>query len=1257
MRIKKFGFEKEVKFVWQFKPFFGLFENLSNPQSYSLSNLSLLRNNDSVSIVTHQKNKIFRFLKSVIPTLLILISIFSLIRFSAFSNFNSNLNSNFSSYLSNIFSNNPQALAQNSNSEFDGARLEPNSPYFNNEEDSPYSIFANCFEAVNNNEYKIYFGYKNHTQSDINLSDSILPYGRKITNLANDKGTYYPNEKNIYSQLSLINQSEIGDQKTGYNPFYFAIQSYSTEDIVWQTKLKLNNQSNSEVIRTVRANPKYLPSCRKDSQNQLIDTFDVTENFESTPIFGINKIYLKNQSSNDFNKKQQLFEIKNKEEFENIKKIDPLKNIKIFTSCSEFETDQNGKGNNRYSTIFGYRNAVGSRLDLKTSRIFSRQDSIREIVHVYSDLKGENLKNLGLLNNSEFENSLIPEEKAKFEQSFKDSEIKDLNFENNFDEIKKYQSPIQYFYDGGDNVAMVVRGYGNGQISGGYSKGGAEDIIWSITKEATFDNKTYVFEKEVRSNPLFDEPCMDKPLIENNQTVASQDNSILSKKTAKSNNFRTVNSGKNNQENFELNKISFGSLINNLNPFGQLEVLAQESDLESEIDQVLSENTENTNPEAADLSSLLSTQELATNQNVEIKVLGGVNLEEYCDGFGGEFSFRLKQNDKTATGWECYYSYFLNMGSFTQICKSQYASNNESIAKYDNYNDPNSIYCMDTVFGIETTRLGGLNLAGYCENTFGSQYFIEVYGDNTVDSWRCTKSRNVEANKACSDQYPINSEKNPTPNIANSFSQNPSDPYSIECVVGIESNIDDGAGNNGGRSNGGGGTGQDPDGEILVDDDLEDDNVDIVQMSNEYFSENDVDITLDRNSQTVTGLIDQVAFQTFDQVRQFVFGDSNGCDEIISCGSIFVSVTFNMAKLVANFQIGIFQGIGQFFVDILDSIKTIANEGLEFITGIFNSITQLINNPSFFADSIMADLESFLTLDIFQKANKIGRAIGVLIPDIALLFVPGVGAAKVSAKILQVVDKTADFLRTSIKIANLAEKFVGKTLFLAIDVSVKVIKIGSRIAVKGIEMWDKIQSLPERAFIKLLDSITGPTKEIVQKIRGLLKSCNLVSKVTVPLTGLALLTTIFSPVGVEAAGNKRCFHNNGINGAKGERYVLSIIGGINNPKKRVSYTVGNKRFYRYPDIRDGVIEVDGKVIKIARATEVKTGFVTYSSKIEKQMLKDIELKRLGVYENVEWRILPNPQTGMVGIDSRLRTLLEDNGIKLIIDRGIDISNF
>jgi hypothetical protein len=37
--------------------------------------------------------------------------------------------------------------------------------------------------------------------------------------------------------------------------------------------------------------------------------------------------------------------------------------------------------------------------------------------------------------------------------------------------------------------------------------------------------------------------------------------------------------------------------------------------------------------------------------------------------------------------------------------------------------------------------------------------------------------------------------------------------------------------------------------------------------------------------------------------------------------------------------------------------------------------------------------------------------------------------------------------------------------------------------------------------------------------------------------------------------------------------------------------------------------------------------------------------------------LNNPQTGMVGIDSRLRTLLEDNGIELVIYINADISNF
>jgi hypothetical protein len=133
---------------------------------------------------------------------------------------------------------------------------------------------------------------------------------------------------------------------------------------------------------------------------------------------------------------------------------------------------------------------------------------------------------------------------------------------------------------------------------------------------------------------------------------------------------------------------------------------------------------------------------------------------------------------------------------------------------------------------------------------------------------------------------------------------------------------------------------------------------------------------------------------------------------------------------------------------------------------------------------------------------------------------------------------------------------------------------------------------------------------------------------------------------VEAAGNKRCFHNNGINGAKGERYIRSLYPNSSTKPVYKGYVDENnilqKRFI-------DVLTEDGVAI------EVKTGYTKLTPRIRNQIVKDIELRKRYPNEikEIRWEFVKSPATGMMSPSDELRAFLEDNGIA-IREYNIDI---
>lgn len=68
------------------------------------------------------------------------------------------------------------------------------------------------------------------------------------------------------------------------------------------------------------------------------------------------------------------------------------------------------------------------------------------------------------------------------------------------------------------------------------------------------------------------------------------------------------------------------------------------------------------------------------------------------------------------------------------------------------------------------------------------------------------------------------------------------------------------------------------------------------------------------------------------------------------------------------------------------------------------------------------------------------------------------------------------------------------------------------------------------------------------------------------------------------------------------------------------------------------------------AHESKVGFTRLTSFVQKQVLKDVELREAGIIGKAVWHFYRSAITGKIGPSPQLKQFLKDNGIKYIIHR-------
>jgi hypothetical protein len=198
---------------------------------------------------------------------------------------------------------------------------------------------------------------------------------------------------------------------------------------------------------------------------------------------------------------------------------------------------------------------------------------------------------------------------------------------------------------------------------------------------------------------------------------------------------------------------------------------------------------------------------------------------------------------------------------------------------------------------------------------------------------------------------------------------------------------------------------------------------------------------------------------------------------------------------IFKFLTGVLQGVGQSIVDLLKQVWDLVTNTIETVSKIVESFQKLINDPSLLLKVFQDELTSILGADTLERANKIGRVIGGLIPDIIVgVVTAGVGA--VGLKALQGLNLSQKILSTTIKIA----KFTGKTLQLVsgkFEIVLKPLANGL-FGIAGRQATNLTKTLDDAGFDELVGVVEKQEQKLLMyETRLLLKGAKLVDSKSV----------------------------------------------------------------------------------------------------------------------------------------------------------------
>lgn len=1100
----------------------------------------------------------------------------------------------------------------------------------------PFSIFVSCVYTDPNkpDSSKAVFGYSNRTGKTITLDQSNINAENKIW--LNDP-TKYPNFPFDISSTSLSKEKDTEKSKTkiiksllpGDYEKAFAVDFRDNHDdddkyksdrdnpskeIIWKAAVNKKNEASKYsspenldgYLDQTRASLKYSPQCDLSGKSQYTEGF-------STPTTPRSTIYPK-----EFNQQKETIPdpFSKVNLFVECSIVDPvyqIKNVNIKNSKSKNE-DTDSKDFKTYSAYIGYRNESGSRIDLTSSTInvlsknniteesfnppksgddkgrdkeendFKKNLSQPQIVHSYFQLSAQNIQNLGILKYQEYRDSQDPNNKALYDDAVIN---KDIDYSNP-KALQKLSGAIQYLYPGQDSQAMIV----------GAKVG--QELVWKVQLKTTDSKGNYItFTKQIKINPKYDEEC-----LKDNQIPA---NSYKKDDYDEDDHDDHENSKDKEENNSNSEKEDYKS-----SPLKDSDKSKNNSSKSSNDTQNSSNNSKNSSSTSTKSTSGGNSkktsfiEKLLAFGSVDVyaqtqQTLGDLNLSAYCDSKHGS------QSSPVASGgvdsWKC--------GDVSidtnDVCRWQY-NRSDAQSMTTNPGDPYSWICFIENSTISQI-LGGLDLGGYCSNKYGSN--AETLNNNSAYSWVCAQAK-IDLNDACVFQYGSS---------ASAFTDNPSDPYSLKCVTGGGNVTSPGGGS------GGGGTV-----ELPVDDDIEaaDENLD--EVATAYYSEQTAEINLPPTGEFISKLIKEVSDQTQTQLNEATkIPAFNECLSMgLNCASKIAQSQFNQAKLVAYFISGALQGAGQAIADLAKLIFDLATKFKDTITSLITAIGQLFEHPDLFGQIFIDYLQDYSTKDIYGKYELLGKAIGQFIPDIIFAVLTGgsSAAANVGAQVSKVVAETISKVKTLAKVINIAQRFIGRALYLGSELTINIVKVGEKIGMKGLEVLEKLKSLARSPFDRLMEILPNWIKEVTGKLRNLFSNCS----------------------------NPCMIKVNKVNGAKGERYIQSLIGGINSPKKGFSYIFEGRRKLRYPDIREEILDAAGNVIGIKKATEVKVGYTILTDRIREQIIRDGELVRRGLYNSAEWQFVKSPETGMYGASTDVKNLLRENQIPFS-EYDVDISTF
>ncbi|MEI6728639.1 MAG: hypothetical protein WCK98_03265 [bacterium] len=1241
--------------------------------------------------------------KSVLVSLIVLASLASSLTLPAYT-FKPKLDSNkIQELLKGLLSNSVQANAQDSSTNTtDPFAL--SGRYYNT--DKPFSIFVSCVYSfvVNPNTASssstksgkdsdkkdrdddkkqpqtvnlAVFGYSNHTGKAITLDKSKLDQESKTW--LNDTAKYknFPNDIDFSSKVNDSKSDKKDNDDKNLQPLKtlnpgdteraFAVefkkdgedkQNLPLQDISWNAGINSKNEASKYNTpnnldgyqQTTVASYNYAPQCDSTGKSQF------TSGFQTQPaIDPLSKV--------NFFVKCSL--------------LDPVEVLPLTPSSSsskgkadverkdkkDKKNDDKDEAKNKlstYSTILGYRNESGVRIDLSFSQVRvvgldgqsdhehypdeqnstdnwniptpskenkdDKKDSSKSkqttqapvyknlplITQSYFQLSSQNLENLGVLKYQDYKNSTDQTKLAQYNDAVFN---KDIDYQKT-GAMEKLSNAIQYIYPGQDNEAMFVKA----NLS--------QEVIWTVkVSYQDQSGKPQTSTRKVSSFYKVNEPCnsntgnslpefskfkvdKDDRDEDDNNRGESRDPPREGWQTKSDGVFQnsvpssTTNNSSNSKSSINSSNQAKPQTNSSVNSTSSLKPSTSSQTSSKNISTTTSTNILN------NLQNLFTTggniQAFAETPNS----LGGLDLVGYCQSkHGSQSSVVLTTGD--IYGWKCG-----NVSIDTyDVCRWQYNDPNAT-AQASNGNDAYSWSC----YSSNGSNLGGLDLNGYCQNKNGSD--AKLIGSGAYN-WVC-KQAAIDLNDACVFQYGQG---------AAAYSPNQNDPVSVVCTTS-GGNVNSPSGGNGGGAS------------LPVDEDVEvaDENLDDVATA--YYGEQFAEINIKPDGPFILKLSGEIAYQAFVQYYEATKLPSfNECLKLgFGCAGKFAQAQFNKAKMQAYFIWGLAQGAGQSIVDLATLIKDLlTNPGQ--LTAMANAVGQLFQQPDLFANLLIDILQDYSRADIYGKYELAGKAVGQFIPDVIIaVLTDGAGAAaSVSKKSSEILAQVTSKVKGLAKIANVAERFVNKAIYIGKELTIPIIRLGEKVGMAGLEVLNKLKTLAVDAFNRMMEVLPDWIKEPTEKIRNLFKGCGVVAFAQ-PLKPVPVnvASVLFGSIGVEAAEVCKVVQNR-IQGMAGELEVLEKFAGASSHVRK-AFQQGSEIFVRYID----VLTIDELAI------EVKTGLARATSFIRKQVSKDVELLKRGLIKKLEWRFLKSDATGLRGPTKDLWNLLHDSNIPMTWEDGTEI---